>query len=223
MVRRLTIHTPMAAMILLSTPWAQGAVILDLESVEGPGSGLCLPFCASGFPGPNPVNNDNTDAPYRSALLHVTINEPRPVDIIYSVEPTGGTVEHRIDFLIVNGTTSPLADLTIQLGYGSADGFTPAGADGFDFDLPEVDPPASAGGARPVSHTASLIRWIDLDFPPGGTVGVAFHVDIPDTERLGTSGHLATFRVIPEPTAVPLLAILSWLLETRRKRNRVIR
>jgi hypothetical protein len=146
-----------------------------------------------------------------------------PVDIEFTVVPSGGVTEYAFVEGVQNGTGISWTDYHIQLGFGMGAAFVPSPAgDGLDFDAPAYDSPFSF---PPFSTVVVAEDGIDafggLVPSPAFVSPWVFHVDVPDGITAFTVRQYPTIDLIPEP-AVGVLSLLSALAIgclTRRRRS----
>lgn len=132
-----------------------------------------------------------------------------PVDLVFDIADTGGTVEYVFTEGVQNSTGLDWSGYHIELGFGTGAGFVKSGAgDGLDFDAPDYDSLVDfdgGGGFFPLTTVTEddLIAGggIMPDFAYAGDF--IFHVDIPDgiTEFTLRQSPIA----VPEPSAAALL------------------
>jgi hypothetical protein len=135
-----------------------------------------------------------------------------PVDIEFTVVPSGGVTEYAFVEGVQNGTGIPWTDYHMQLGFGMGAAFMPSPAgDGLDFDAPAYDSPFSF---PPFSSMVVTEDGIDafggLVPSPAFASPWVFHFDVPDGITAFTVRQYPTIDLVPEP-ASGLLGILSAL------------
>lgn len=133
-----------------------------------------------------------------------------PVDIEFTVVPSGGVTEYRFMEGVQNDTGIPWTDYHIQLGFGMGTAFVPSPAgDGLDFDHPHLSSPFLFAPFSTV-----VVAEDDVD-AYGGVVPNAtfvspfvFHVDVPDGITSFTVRQYPTIDgIVPEPTSATLLLL----------------
>lgn len=144
-----------------------------------------------------------------------------PVDIEFTVVPSGGTTEYRFMEGVQNDTGLPWTDYHMQLGFGMGASFVPSPAgDGLDFDAPAYDSPVSLLPFTTLTVTEDGIDAVGGVVPNFTFVSPwVFHVDVPDGITAFTVRQYPTIDFIPEPGAMSL-ALLSGLAFLRRHRPR---
>ena len=110
-----------------------------------------------------------------------------PIDIEFTVVPSGGVTEYSFTEGVQNSSGFDWAGYCMQLGFGTGADFVPSTAgDGLDFDAPDYDSPVSlgpyAGAPFPtVAVTEDLIDasgGVQFDFMYAEPF--LFHIDVPD-------------------------------------------
>ncbi len=157
------------------------------------------------------INNDNAVGISSNSFMvlqkhYVGIG---PVDLVFNLADTGGTVEYVFTEGVQNSTGLDWSGYHIELGFGTGAGFVKSGAgDGLDFDAPDYDSLVEfdgGGGFFPVTTVTEddIIAGggIMPDFAYAGDF--IFHVDIPDgiTEFTLRQSPIA----VPEPSVTALL------------------
>jgi hypothetical protein len=168
-----------------------------------------------GSVGLNPIappvapNNDNVTGPSPNVIFvhQKDYNAVGPVDIEFTVVPSGGTTEYRFMEGVQNDTGIPWTDYHIELGFGMGALFVPSPAgDGLDFDAPTPDSPFSFN-----PFTTVVVGEDDIDAYNGViapftfTSPFVFHVDVPDGITAFTVRQYPTIdTVVPEPSGLVL-------------------
>ena len=195
-----------AAITFLSAASLQAGQITDVTWFSGVAS-----VAGIGIPPPADINNDNVvgTSPNSIMVLQKDYTAIGPVDLVFDVIDTGGTVEYEFTEGVFNNTGLDWSGYHIELGFGTGAGFVKSGAgDGLDFDAPDYDSPVSfdPGGSFFPSVTITeddLIAGggIMPDFAYAGNF--IFHVDVPDgiTEFTLRQSPIA----VPEPSVAGLL------------------
>lgn len=132
-----------------------------------------------------------------------------PVDIEFTVVPSGGVTEYRFMEGVQNDTGIPWTDYHIQLGFGMGTAFVPStSGDGLDFDYPDLSSPFLFA-----PFTTVVVGEDGID-AYGGVVPNAtfvspfvFHVDVPDGISSFTVRQYPTIDdgTVPEPSSVVML------------------
>ena len=97
-------------------------------------------------------NNDN-DLNQNNLVVELTVQTivPGPLDVLYSVEDSGGVSEYRIIESIDNDSGTDWPAMTLKII-----GVAP----GLDFDTPDMDPlPRSSTFPNLAAHTATLLKF----------------------------------------------------------------
>ena len=190
---------------LLSAASLQAGQITDVTWFSGVAS-----VAGIGIPPPVDVNNDNVvgTSPNEIMVLQKHYVGIGPVDLVFDVIDTGGTVEYVFTEGVQNDTGLDWSGYHIELGFGTGAGFVKSGAgDGLDFDAPDYDSPvdftAGAGFFPSVTVTEDdiIAGGFMPDFAYAGNF--IFHVDVPDgiTEFTLRQSPIA----VPEPSVAALL------------------
>ncbi|HSR87845.1 MAG TPA: choice-of-anchor F family protein, partial [Pontiella sp.] len=133
-----------AAIALLSAAGLQAGQITNVTWYSGVASvaGTVIQPLAD-------VNNDNAVGISSNSFMvlqkhYVGIG---PVDLVFDVADTGGTVEYVFSEGVQNSTGLDWSGYHIELGFGTGAGFVKSGAgDGLDFDAPDYDSLVSFDG-----------------------------------------------------------------------------
>lgn len=170
------------------------------------------------------ANNDDVvgNSPNQVIVYQKDYTAIGPVDLIFTVIPSGGTTEYLVTEGVFNNTGIDWDGYHIELGFGSGAGFVKSiPGDGLDFDAPDENSTANfnPGGAffptvtRPTEDDLVAGGGLQPDFTYAGNF--VFHVDVPDG--------ISTFTIrqsplpVPEPgSAVALMLFGSVLLRRRR-------
>jgi len=171
-------------------------------------------------------NNDNVFGPSPNELL-VTQKDYTaigPVDLVFTVEPTGGTTEYIINEGVNNSTGLDWSGYRVELGFGvGADFVLSTPGDDLDFDSPDFD-----SGTDFSAFFTSVTENVDDIFATGGLFPnlmftspmFRFSIDVPDGITEFTLRQRPIAAAVPEPSTA-LLACLGFagmLLRTRRKK-----
>jgi hypothetical protein len=203
-----------------------GSLLLATSSNAGEITGFTW-SSGIGSVGLNPIappaapNNDNVVGPSPNVIFvhQKDYNAVGPVDIEFTVVPSGGTTEYRFMEGVQNDTGIPWTDYHIELGFGMGTAFvhSPLG-DGLDFDAPAPDSPFSFN-----PFTTVIVGEDDIDAyngviaPSTFTSPFVFHVDVPDGITSFTVRQYPTIDiVVPEPGGL-LLAGMSIVGLLRRR------
>ena len=195
------------AITFLSAASLQAGQITDVAWFSGVAS-----VAGIGIPPPVDVNNDNVEgtSPNSIMVLQKDYTAIGPVDLVFDVIDTGGTVEYEFTEGVFNNTGLDWSGYHIELGFGIGAGFVKSGSgDGLDFDAPDYDSPVdfTAGGPFFPSVTVTEDDLIADGFMPDFAYAgnFIFHVDVPDgiTEFTLRQSPIA----VPEPSAAGLVLI----------------
>jgi hypothetical protein len=164
---------------------------------------------------PADINNDNVGgtSPNSFMVLQKDYTAIGPVDLVFDVLDSGGTVEYEFSEGVFNNTGLDWSGYHIELGFGTGAGFVKSGAgDGLDFDAPDYDSPVSFDGGGAFFPTVTVTEddiiaggGIMPDFAYAGNF--IFHVDVPDgiTEFTLRQSPIA----VPEPASASLIALVA--------------
>jgi hypothetical protein len=169
-------------------------------------------------------NNDDAAGPSPNQLLvtQKAYNAIGPVDLEFTVVPSGGVTEYVLNEGVSNGTGIGWSSYRLELGFGvgSAFAISPSGDD-LDFDAPDFNSGTSFVAFYPsFTETEDVIVATGGFFPNGGftTPLFRFSVDVPDGISAFTIRQIPI--AVPEPAAIALLAMsLAPCLATRRRRG----
>ena len=172
------------------------------------------------IPAPAP-NNDNIVGPSPNELVitQKDYTTPGPVDIVFTVNPTGGVTEYTILEGVSNSTGLDFIEYRMILGFGTGSGFvqsTPG--DGLDFDFPDNDlPPDFSTFFSTVTASEDVLIATGGVFPAGAfsTPPFQFAIDVPDTFAEFTLRQVP--REVPEPASALLLTGPALLLARRAR------
>ena len=191
--RRIAASLSFVAMLLVASPFLHAGEITAWNWFPGIAS-VALDFVAP----PVDPNNDDVVGLSPNALLvtqkaYFAIG---PVDIEFTVVPSGGVTEYTIREGVDNGTGVDWSSYRLELGFGVGAGFalSPPG-DGLDFDSPDFNssPDFSAYYSTVLPNEDVLLATGGV-FPDGGftTPLFRFNIDVPD----GITSFTITRRVI---------------------------
>lgn len=173
-----------------------------------------------------PVDPNNDDAvgpsPNPLVITQKAYTGIGPVDLLFTVEPSGGTTEYAFEEGVFNGTGLDWSAYRLELGFGVGADFTRSPSDdGLDFDAPEFN-----SGTQMSTFFPSVDEMEDEIYADGGifpdfgfsTPPFTFSVDVPDGIESFTIRQVP-IAAVPEPTtmALVMLAVVSAL--TCRKRT----
>ncbi len=168
-------------------------------------------------------NNDDVIGPSPNVIFvhqkhYVGIG---PVDIEFTVVPSGGVTEYMFREGVFNDTGIPWTDYHIQLGFGMGTAFVPSSSgDGLDFDHPAPNSPFSFA-----PFTTVVVAEDDID-AYGGVVPdltfvspFVFHVDVPDGITSFTVRQYPTIDggTVPEPSSLLLASTLAISVIVKRR------
>lgn len=174
-------------------------------------------------PPPTNPNNDNWVGPSPNLveILQKHYIGLGPIDIEFTVAPSGGTTEYHFREGVQNSTGLDWTTYCMQLGYGTGADFTlsPAG-DGLDFDAPDYDSPVSFSPYGASGPFPTVVVGEDLIEASGGVQsGYAepffFSIDVPDGITSFTLRQLPKDNPVPEPSAVVLAAAAGLICRRR--------
>jgi hypothetical protein len=147
-----------------------------------------------------------------------TFTSLAPIDIVFSVQNTGGATEYFFSEAIVNNSGEIWTDFHLALGFGTGTEFQQSGLeDLLDFDTVAaiVDPrlpTPTASAFSTLDHQANSLDWSGGTVGLGGTLLLTFSIDVPDsTDCSGTipacptgdGSYLFTLRQFPTITEPP--------------------
>jgi hypothetical protein len=169
-------------------------------------------------------NNNDVAGPSPNQLLVTQKNYVGigPVDLEFTVTPSGGVTEYVINEGVANSTGIPWNGYRLELGFGVGPGFmlSPSGDD-LDFDAPDFNSGTQFSAFFPTwVETEDVITASGGIFPNGGftTPLFRFSVDVPDGISAFTIRQIPI--PVPEPTTTALLGIgLTSCLVRRRQRG----
>ena len=189
-------------------------------------SGVASVAATTIAPPVNP-NNDNVGLgnPNDAWITQKDYHAIGPVDLVFTVAPSGGTTEYAFREGVYNNTTLPWTGYHLELGFGNGLTYTKSTlGDGLDFDDPNYDSTIDFNPYFPSSSATT-----EDDIVAGGGVhpylGFAanyrFSVDVPDgitsfTIRQSPIGG----GIVPEPgtCALALLGLLSFSIQRRQRK-----
>lgn len=141
-----------------------------------------------------------------------------PVDLVFTVENTGGVTEYRIEEGVNNSTGIDWSGYHLELGFGHGAGFVKAtSGSGLDFDAPDYNSPVAFGAFfSPLVHTEHDLIADGLMPNAAYNGGILFHIDLPDgiTEFTLRQSPIP----VPEPIAAAMLLFGMGLLRRRSRR-----
>ena len=212
---RVVVMALAAAVAMGSAADARGGVITALTWHSGVASvagDIIMP--------PSAMNNDNQVgmSPNVVQVLQKNYVGIGPVDLVFTVAPSGGTMEYRINEGVANNTGIAWSDYHVELGFGFGSGFVPAtSGGGLDFDAPHHDSPVTYGPGFP-SFVVTELETFASGFLPNTAFngGMVFHLDVPDgiTEFTLRQSPVP----VPEPAVGVMLLCGLWMVR-RRGRN----
>lgn len=148
-----------------------------------------------------------------------------PVDLVFTVAPSGGTTEYAFREGVFNNTTLPWTGYHLELGFGHDAGYTKSlSGDGLDFDAPTYDSPIDFTPFFPSATPA------EDDIYAGGGVqpylafapNYRFSVDVPDGITEFTIRQSPISAIVPEPSSMVCIGIVMGVMALYRKRNEVV-
>ena len=175
---------------------------------------------------PSSPNNDNWvgASPNEVRILQKDFTGLGPIDIEFTVVPSGGVTEYSFVEGVQNSTGLEWTSYCMQLGFGVGDEFKPSDAgDRLDFDWPDFDSPISfdpwVGAPFPlVSPSEDLIEASGGVMPSGSYAEpFTFAIDVPDGITSFTLRQLP--KAVPEPAAAVLLSFALASLSLRRAKQ----
>ncbi len=218
LTRRTASGLSFAAVLLVANTFLHAGEITAWNWFPGIASVALDPVAA-------PVDPNNDDVVGESANKLLVTQKAYfavgPVDIEFSVVPSGGVTEYTIFEGVDNDTTIDWSSYRLELGFGVGTSFvlSPSG-DGLDFDSPDFnsDPNFSAFFPTVIPNEDVLFATGGVFPSPGFTTPLfRFSIDVPDG--------ISAFTLRQRPIAVPeagtmTLALLSSLAFIRRLRLR---
>jgi hypothetical protein len=156
-------------------------------------------------------NNDNVSGPSPNGVLvtQKAYYGVGPVDIEFTVEPSGGVTEYVINEGVANGTGIDWSAYRLELGFGVELAFVPSPAgDGLDFDAPDFDSATDFSTFfSTVGETEDVVLATGGVFPNGGFSFPLFHfsVDVPDGISAFTIRQIPI--AVPEPASAGLAGV----------------
>jgi hypothetical protein len=167
-------------------------------------------------------NNDDVAGPSPNELkiTQKAYNAIGPVDLEFTVVPSGGVTEYVMTEGVSNGTGIGWSGYRLELGYGVGSAFSPSpSGDDLDFDAPDFNSGTDFSTFfSTVTETEDVITASGGFFPIGGysLPPFVFSIDVPD----GISAF--TIRQVPIPVPEPStlliagIAALSLIVTIRR-------
>lgn len=173
-------------------------------------------------------NNDDAVGPSPNQLLVTQKNYIGigPVDLEFTVVPTGGVTEYVMNEGVANNTGLPWTGYRLELGHGVMSSFviSPSG-DNLDFDAPSFNSGTTFATFFPIwIETEDVIQAAGGIFPNGGfsLPLFRFSVDVPDGITSFTIRQIP-IAAIPEPSAALLVAIAAASACFAKRQNRASR
>jgi PEP-CTERM motif len=208
----LTPWTRIAARLLaayalcVSTPQLRAGTV---DSFLGWSSGVAsVAFDFINTPAPN---NDDVAGPSSNVIRITQKNYVHlgPVDLLFSVVPSGGVTEYILSEGVANSTGVDWTDYHLQLGFGTGASFVPSVAgDGLDFDAPSFNTPADMSVFTSVTVTEDGIDGLGGVYPAGYFDFFNVPIDVPDGIEQFTVRQYPTRDFVPEPGSW-ILALLA--------------
>lgn len=210
---------------------ARGGTITGLGASSLPGFSTGTIGPVGNTPSPN---NDNSAVASPNVIPYsIFYNTFGTAEVEFVVVNSGGTSEYRITQTLLNTSGQVWAGLHFELGFGTGAGFVVSTAsDAVDFDIPDLDPAATAFPFPTLGHQADTLDWSGAVAPVFSPAVVSFHIDVPDDLQLINPSGLNRFTLrqtpvaaqapVPEPgSALFLLSGLAVCLvfSRRAKRN----
>jgi len=109
---------------------------------------------------PTPFPNDDNETIRRANFLSTSgipfADSFDPRDIVFAVQPSGGTTEYAMNLQLYNFSSQIIGSYRAELGFGTGSAFTPFQTTDPqivlpDFDSPSYDPPPFVSGGGPSS------------------------------------------------------------------------
>lgn len=166
-------------------------------------------------------NNDDVEglSPNPLVITQKAYNAIGPVDLEFTVVPSGGTTEYAFQEGVFNGTGVDWSAYRLELGFGVEADFVPSPAgDGLDFDAPDFNSDTQMSVFFPiVTELEDEIFAEGGIFPAGGfsLPLFQFSVDVPDGIERFTIRQIPIG--VPEPAAGCLLMLICCGLTSRRR------
>ncbi len=166
-------------------------------------------------------NNDDAvgQSPNFLLVTQKAYNAIGPVDLEFTVVPSGGTTEYYIEEGVDNGTGIDWSGYRLELGFGVGSAFVPStSGDGLDFDYPDQNSGAdfSTFFSTLTENEDELIAGGGV-FPAGAftTPPFFFSVDVPDGITAFTIRQQPI--PVPEPAGIALLSAMGLAALNRRR------
>jgi len=162
------------------------------------------------FPLAAPNNDDAVgQSPNFLLVTQKAYNAIGPVDLEFTVIPSGGTTEYFIEEGVDNGTGIDWSGYRLELGFGVGSAFVPStSGDGLDFDFPDQNSGAdfTTFFSTLTENEDELIASSGI-FPAGffTTPSFFFSVDVPDGITAFTIRQQPI--PVPEPASLALLSL----------------
>lgn len=200
---RYTTLLALLAALALTSPQAPAGQITGFSWTSGIAS-LAGVFISP----PGDPNNDNFvgASPNEIRILQKDYTGIGPIDIEFTVMPSGGTTEYSFTEGVQNSSGVDWSSYCMQLGFGTGADFVPSAAgDGLDFDAPDFDSPFSLGPYAGAPFPTVIVTEDLIDASGGIQPDLAyaepflFTIDVPDGITSFTLRQLP--KAVPEPAA----------------------
>jgi len=169
------------------------------------------------------ANNDDVPGQSPNFLLvtQKAYNAIGPVDLEFTVVPSGGTTEYFIEEGVDNGTGIYWSGYRLELGFGVGSAFVPStSGDGLDFDFPDQN-----SGADFTTFFSTLTEIEDELIASGGIFPAGFFTTPPFFFSVDVPDGITSFTIrqqpipVPEPVSFALLTMLGLGTVIHRRRN----